>query len=136
MAVSCRRASRRRPESPTGLRQHGDEGDDERRDYLLQICLLLVLQDGPASAQDLRARMRPLGLAQRAGVLESALDALVGAGSVRCALQPSIGRSAPAYAVTADGDVWLREASTELRRTEVVLGDFLARCGERLLSRP
>lgn len=34
----------------------------------------------------------------------------------------------------SEGSAWLRGATQDLRRTEVMLGGFPARCGDRLLS--
>jgi DNA-binding PadR family transcriptional regulator len=113
-----------------------DAGAAALYDRLVRVSLLLLLLDGPASSEDLRAGLRPLGLMQTVAAVEAALDELAAAGSVHGAQEPSAdGRHARVYAMTADGGIWLRDAMTELRRTEVVLGGFLARCGECLLLR-
>lgn len=114
-----------------------DAGRDDFYEHLVQVCLLLVAQDGPLSAGDLREGLRPLGFEQPTGAVEAALDVLAAEGLVHCTQAPSTdGGASRAYATTADGSSWLRAATAELRRTEIVLGGFLARCGERLLPQP
>lgn len=115
--------------------EHQQSGRDEFYDHLLQVCLLLLLQEAPAPCADLRERLRPLGFEQTATAVESTLDVLAAGGLVQSTLQRAgDGAGVRVYAVTSDGSSWLRSATTDLRRTEVVLGGFLARCGERLLS--
>jgi hypothetical protein len=103
----------------------------ELYDHLLLLCLLLLLQETPAGCQELRDGLRPLGFAQTAVELQSMLDVLefdglvARGGDVR----------APAYELTGDGASWLHDAKSDLRRTEVVLGGFLARCSERFVTR-
>lgn len=110
-------------------------GRDDFYDHLLHVCLLLLLQEAPAACADLRERLRPLGFEQTTAAVESTLDVLAAGGLVRSTLQQSgDGAGVRLYAVTGDGSSWLRSATMDLRRTEVVLGGFLARCGERLLS--
>lgn len=112
-----------------------EAGRDEFYEHLLHVCLLLLLQEGPAAPVDLRERLRPLGFAQTTATVESTLDILAAGGLVRSTLKRSAdGADVRLYAATGDGSSWLRSATTDLRRTEVVLGGFLARCGERLLS--
>lgn len=112
-----------------------ESGRDEFYDHLLHVCLLLLLREAPAMGADLRERLRPLGFDQTTAGVESALDVLAAGGLVRATLQRSPdGVVVRRYTVTSDGSSWLRTATTDLRRTEVVLGGFLARCGERLLS--
>lgn len=115
--------------------EHHESGRDEFYDHLLHVCLLLLLQEAPAACAELRERLRPLGFEQTATAVESALDVLAAGGLVRSTLQRAgDGAGVRVYAVTNDGSSWLRSATTDLRRTEVVLGGFLARCGERLPS--
>lgn len=110
-------------------------GRDEFYDHLLHVCLLLLLQERSASGVELRERLRPLGFEQATAAVESTLDVLAAAGLVQGALERADdGRRIRVYSVTPDGTSWLRSATLDLRRTEVVLGGFLARCGERLLS--
>ena len=115
--------------------EHQESGRDEFYDHLLHVCLLLLLQEAPAACADLRERLRPLGFEQTTTTVERTLDVLAAGGLVRSTLQRARdGTGVRVYAVTNDGSSWLRSATTDLRRTEVVLGGFLARCGERLLS--
>jgi len=126
----------RQPPCPASPAPDHETKDDQLLDQLVHVCLVLILQDGPASPKDLCAGLQPLGLSQTPEAVEAALEVLVARGSVHCAREPSAhDRSARAYAITVDGTSWLRDATSQLRRTEVVLGDFLARCGERLVSR-
>lgn len=125
-----------RPGAATAARPQREEaGRDEFYDHLLHVCLLLLLQDGPAAPADLGERLRPLGFAQTTAAVEGTLDVLAAGGLVRSRLERSAdGTGRRLYTATSDGSTWLRSATTDLRRTEVVLGGFLARCGERLLS--
>jgi DNA-binding PadR family transcriptional regulator len=109
---------------------------DEFYDHLLNVCLLLLLQESAATSPQLRERLRPLGFEQVTTAVEAALDVLSTAGLVQSTLVRSAdGRRTCVYSVTAGGSSWLRGATADLRRTEVVLGGFLARCGDRLLAR-
>ena len=112
-----------------GAEAAAESGRDEFYDHLLNVCVLLLLQESPETAAALPERLRPLGFETTVKAAEAALDRLRDAGLVR----PGDGASGR-YAVTADGREWLRRATKDLRRTEVVLGGFLARCGERLIS--
>lgn len=129
-------ASDAAPGSPLGPRAGPREaGRDEFYDHLLHVCLLLLLQESDAAAPELRLRLRPLGFEQVTTAVEGTLDVLAAAGLVQSTLEPSAdGRRVRVYSVTTDGTSWLRNATLDLRRTEVVLGGFLARCGERLLA--
>lgn len=112
-----------------------ESGRDDFYEHLLRVCLLLLLEEGPGEAIELRERLRPLGFELTASAVEAALDGLAAAGLVQAQGAPSSGGGEPnSFAVTADGRAWLRGATKDLRRTEAVLGGFLARCGERLLS--
>ena len=113
-----------------------ESGRDEFYDHLLNVCLLLLLQESAATSPQLRERLRPLGFEQVTTAVESALDVLSAAGLVQSTRVGSAdGGRACVYSVTADGTSWLRGATADLRRTEVVLGGFLARCGDLLLAR-
>ena len=115
--------------------QDEEAGRDEFYEHLLHVCLLLLLHEGPATPAELRERLRPLGFAQTTTAVESTLDILAAGGLVRSKLERSAdGAGLRLYTATGDGSSWLRSATMDLRRTEVVLGGFLARCGERLLS--
>ena len=110
-------------------------GRDDFYDHLLHVCLLLLLEEGPGDCSELRERLRPLGFELTAKAVEGALDRLAAAGLVRTpGAPPAGGLALEPYAVTAEGATWLRAATKDLRRTEAVLGGFLARCGERLMS--
>lgn len=112
-----------------GADSAAESGRDDFYDHLLNVCVLLLLQESPINSTELPERLRPLGFETTVKAAEAALDRLRDAGLVR----PGDGAS-ERYAVTADGREWLRRATKDLRRTEVVLGGFLARCGERLIS--
>lgn len=107
---------------------------DDFYDHLVRVCLLLLLHELPGACRDLRDRLRPLGFDQTPTAVEGALGALVAAGLAEETSDPSAGLRSRTYAVTADGRRWLSRATMDLRRTEAVLGGFLARCGERLLA--
>ncbi len=96
--------------------------------------MLLLLQESASTPADLRERLRPLGFEQTTAAVEGALDVLCAAGLARRADTDADGATTPTYSVTAQGSRWLRAATSDLRRTEIVLGGFLARCGERLLA--
>lgn len=124
-----------RPGATAARPQREDAGRDEFYDHLLHVCLLLLLQEGPAAPVDLCERLRPLGFAQTTTAVQGTLDILAAGGLVRSKPERSAdGAVVRLYTATSDGSGWLRSATTDLRRTEVVLGGFLARCGERLLS--
>ena len=107
-------------------------GRDEFYDHLLHVCLLLLLEERASTSADVRDRLRPLGFEQTTTAVDTELQVLSDAGLVRSARADG---DAPAgYAATPEGSAWLRGAAHDLRRTEVVLGGFLARCGDRLLS--
>lgn len=106
-----------------------DSGRDDFYDHLLHVCLLLLLQEQASTCAQARERLRPLGFEQTIAAVEGALEALCSADLV----QPQ-GEAPCAYAATPEGLAWLRGATTDLRRTEAVVGGFLARCGERLLA--
>jgi hypothetical protein len=104
-------------------------------DHLLQVCLLLLLEERPAACPELREGLRPLGFEQMTEVLERALGVLAAAGLVRPSRERCADdRAGLTYVLTVDGGNWLRHATTDLRRTELVLGGFLARCGERFVA--
>lgn len=107
-------------------------GRDGFYDHLLHVCLLLLLQERQSTSADLRDRLRPLGFEQTTTAVDTALQELSAAGLVRSV--DADGEAPASYAATAEGSAWLRGATRDLRRTEVVLGGFLARCGDRLLS--
>ncbi|MFP5362676.1 MAG: hypothetical protein ACLGI5_08090 [Thermoleophilia bacterium] len=107
-------------------------GRDDFYDHLLHVCLLLLLEERASTSADVRDRLRPLGFEQTTTAVDTALQALSDAGLVL--LANADGDAPVAYAATAEGSAWLRGATQELRRTELVLGGFLARCGDRLLS--
>lgn len=129
-------ASNAAPGTPLGRGAGSREaGRDEFYDHLLHVCLLLLLQESEAAAPELRVRLRPLGFEQVTTAVEGTLDVLAAAGLVQSRLERTAdGRRLRIYSVTSDGASWLRSATVDLRRTEIVLGGFLARCGERLLS--
>ncbi|HWI08729.1 MAG TPA: hypothetical protein VNT54_14595 [Solirubrobacteraceae bacterium] len=124
------------PAPPLGIAaQPPEPGRDAFYEHLLHVCLLLLLHESAAASAQLRERLRPLGFEQVTTALEATLDVLAATGLVQSSLEHSAdGRRIRVYSVTADGATWLRTATMDLRRTEVVLGGFLARCGERLLS--
>ena len=127
-------ASRRRAVGPAfaiGWDGSRDSGRDAFYDHLLQVCLLLLLRESTSTVAEVRDRLRPLGFEQASAAVRAALDELSDAG---LALRAGDGGAAPMYSVTPAGRAWLRGATKDLRRTEVVLGGFLARCGERVLS--
>lgn len=119
-----------RPGPGIGSTAGRESARDEFYDHLLHVCLLMLLQESSGTSADLRQRLRPLGFEQSTAAADRALDALSAAGLIR-----ALGDDPPRiYAVTPEGSTWLRGAARDLRRTEVVLGGFLARCGDRLLS--
>lgn len=110
-----------------------DAGRDDFYDHLLNVCVLLLLQEQPDTPAELPERLRPLGFDTTAKVVEAALGDLASAQLVRSP-ETAQDDTVAHYAVTPEGLAWLRAATNDLRRTEVVLGGFLARCGERLIS--
>ena len=110
-----------------------DWGHGELYDRLLGVCLLLLLRERPDALAQLPERLRPLGLDASVEAVAGALGRLERDGLVRAA-ETEDGAGPARYAVTAEGVTWLRAATSDLRRTEAVLGGFLARCGERLVS--
>ncbi|MGH2899081.1 MAG: hypothetical protein ACRDMZ_10445 [Solirubrobacteraceae bacterium] len=106
----------------------------ELHERLLEVCVLLLLQEWPASCADLRAGLRPLGFEQTATFLDETIAALAADGLVSAAAEPADGGAGTLYVLTTDGRGWLRSATADLRRTEAVVGGFLARCGERFVA--
>jgi len=114
-----------------------DSAPTELYDHLLHVCLLLLLRETPAVRGDLRERLRPLGFELAAGAVDGALQELASQDLVAASDTPSGAADARAvYALTQQGDRVLTAATTDLRRTKDVLGGFLARCSERLVTRP
>ena len=106
----------------------------ELYDHLRQVCLLLLLKERPAGCKELRDGLRPLGFEQTALELRSMLAALECDGLV-ARDGDAIDGDDSSYELTGAGVSWLQDAKSDLRRTEVVLGGFLARCSERFVTR-
>jgi DNA-binding PadR family transcriptional regulator len=96
------------------------------------VCLLLLLQDGPACGRELAARLCELGLAGHVGRAERALAALSRAGLVEDDAASAASHEDRSYELTAQAFAELAASSDDLRRSQVVLQRFLARCGEHL----
>jgi hypothetical protein len=91
----------------------------------------MLLHERPASSRELGDRLVGLGLAagDPAGI-ELVLTALARAGLTR----PLGGDFVcPTYRLTAAGTERLAAANEDLRRTQVLLERFIARCAERIV---
>lgn len=112
-----------------------DRADPDLHERLPAVSLLLLLREGPAGRDELGIGLHALGFDLSASAVGVALDDLRAAGLVRWSVDDEHPRPvAVPYALTDDGEQRLRDAALELRRTEEVLGVFLARCGERLVA--
>lgn len=92
-------------------------------------CLLLLLDERPATAEELWQRLAQLGLIDDdAGPAraQALLFALEDEGFVEVAEHRR-------YSLTIDGAQRLGIAADDLRSTQILLDRFLARCGERLV---
>ena len=104
-------------------------------DNFSSACVMLLLDERPATAQELCARLRSLGLIEDdvdpapIGSLlrELVTEGLVGDGEV------DIDGGGTIYSLTSEGAERLGIAADGLRSTQILLRRFLARCGERLV---
>lgn len=122
------------PGPALGIGSSAGRGRDDFYDHLLRVCVLLLTQERASPVAEIRDRLRPLGFEQPTAAVEGVFEELRRAGLVEPAGGQADGDAPPVHVATAQGATWLRAATSELRRTEAVLGGFLARCGERLLS--
>ena len=112
-----------------------DAARPDLNDDFWQTCLLLLLSERAADCQELAVQLQRLGQIADLGVVDDALLALEISGLVcvvgeaRSHARPGLGRT---YCLTCEGAEQLSRAADELRGTHVMLGRFLARCGERL----
>jgi DNA-binding PadR family transcriptional regulator len=107
----------------------GQPHDPDLEDFS-STCLLLLLDERPATAEELCARLGQLGLLEadsEPARVEEILDALKADGLVLVRGDERL------YSLTLDGAQRLGIAADDLRSTQMLLDRFLARCGERLV---
>ena len=111
-------------------RSAGGAGSDPPADFE-RACLLLLLGQHPASGRELCERLRDMGLADtdRAQV-DQVLRVFDSVGFVRASRSVE---ADPTYRLTAEGAAQLGSAADDLRSAQVMLGWFLARCGEHVV---
>lgn len=108
----------------------GATGIDPSADFE-RACLLLLLGQGPGTAGELCARLHVAGLADtHRSQVDEALRAFEGIGLVDA--RDGAGAD-PTYRLTPEGAAQLGRAASDLRGTQVLLGWFLARCGEHVV---
>ncbi len=109
-----------------------DAAQLDLRDDFWCACVLLLLSERAADTSELSERLRCVGqLGDDPGRVSHALAALEDGGLVR-AVGDAPRRGDGPYCVTGEGAARLALAREELRGALVILGRFLARCGERL----
>ena len=89
-------------------------------------CVLLLLQDGPRGAQELRELVGAIGLRQQAKRLDSTLQELEAAALI----EGVRGRNVPdlrCFALTAEGRRWLADRSEALAEPARLMARFLTR---------
>ena len=110
-----------------------DAAQLDLRDDFWCACVLLLLSERAADSHELSERLRRVGqLGDDPGRVSVALAALEDEGLVRAIGGTPAYRGAMSYCVTGEGAARLALAGEELRGALVILGRFLARCGERL----
>lgn len=92
-------------------------------------CLLLLLDERPATAEELCLRLRDLGLID-ADADPARVEEILGALQDDELVQ--VGEHAR-FSLTLAGAQRLGIAADDLRSTQILLDRFLARCGERLV---
>ena len=104
---------------------------------LLRACILLELQETPASSMGLHERLAPFGFELRIAELQRLLEAMEIAGLLVSTWGPHA--SEPhhhTFHVLPAGSRWLRGAVRELYDAEGFVGAFVARYQERFFSTP
>jgi DNA-binding PadR family transcriptional regulator len=127
--VSCSEPSSQ-PAGGLSWEARHDPAPAELDDHLLQVCVLLLLREIPAAGGDVRERLRPLGFDLGARAVERALVDV----AVRGLVAADGADARAVYVLTEPGERALRAATADLRRTQDLLGGFLARCSERLVA--
>lgn len=114
----------------------GPTTSDPDADDFVSACVILVLDQRPATAQQLCTRLRTLGLTGsgigparigpllRGLVMERLLDDDEHDGD----------GGGPIYSLTPAGTERLVVAADSLRSTQILLRRFIARCGERSIA--
>lgn len=104
---------------------------------MLTASVLLLLNDTPATSQDVCDGLAALGLHQHPASLQRRLESMEDVGLVFSTWGPSVGTpERHTFHIASDGTQWLRHAARELQSTELVLGAFVARCAEHCLTPP
>jgi DNA-binding PadR family transcriptional regulator len=118
-----------------GLRRGLEEdGEEDLLEHLLTACILLLLVETPACAEQLQPALAALRLDSDRGGVQRALEAMEDAGLVFSTWAPAgttPGRHT--FHIAPAGSHWLGGAVRRLRCSEGFLGAFVARCGERFV---
>lgn len=93
-------------------------------------CLLLLLDERPATAGELCLRLRDLGLIDGDAADSARVEEILGALQDDELVQVV---EHARFSLTLDGAQRLGIAADDLRSTQILLDRFLARCGERLV---
>ncbi len=96
--------------------------------------VLALLNEAPSSRHELRDQLCRMGVPDNGHGVERALRELEHRGLVYAGDDAAMRCSAGTYRLTRDGSERLGDAVLDLRGTEVLLGRFLARCAERLVT--
>jgi len=116
---------------PAGPTTSGPDADD-----FVSACVILVLDQRPATAQQLSTHLRTLGLTE-SGIepawIGPLLRGLVTEGLVDDDEHDGDG-GGRIYSLTPEGTERLGIAADSLRSTQILLRRFLARCGERSIA--
>jgi len=122
--------AQRRVEDPYGSEAIAADATED----FSSTCLLLLVDERPATAPELCVRLQRLGLIEndadpaRVDVLlrELEIHGHIGHGEDRAG-------TGAVYSLTLAGAQRLGSAADDLRGTQILLDRFLARCGERLV---
>ena len=124
-------AAPRRADDPNGSQA---ASPDLTEDFSC-TCLLLLLDERPATETELCDRLKRLGLVEQdadPARIDAILQLLAEDGLVQSDA-PRSPTAARVYRLTAAGADRLGIAADDLRSTQVLLDRFLARCGERIV---
>ncbi len=113
---------------PPGSTTSGPDAED---DEFISACVMLILDERPATAQELCTRLHTLGLSENGTDPAGLLREFVRQGLVDDDERDGAG-GGPIYRLTSEGAERLGIAADSLRSTQLLLRRFLARRGEHV----